>query len=310
MSQIITHKTDIWETFMYIDSVETLADNKLKFKGWICSTEHEIEDLLIDDKSIGVKFSPRQDVIELYNPVGLLPGIEFTIDKADALKEVFVKYVEVEKTFRMQSLGRWVAYYSGYNSLDKGVIVVDNFYKDPDFIREWALSEIEFKPSAYHKGERASARFTTAGTKEILEAIIGKEIKNWNHETYANGIFQFCTADQPIVYHVDSQTYAGMVFLTKDAPLNTGTSFYRSKETGDFKFDDFERSKDNYVRAFTGRNAEMNFYDGTNFEKVDEVGNKYNRLVLFDAKNIHAATQYFGDSIDNARFFQMFFFDV
>jgi hypothetical protein len=61
---------------------------------------------------------------------------------------------------------------------------------------------------------------------------------------------------------------------------------------------------------FKGKSNEMNFYDGSNFEKIDEVGNVYNRLVLFNAKNIHAATQYFGDGIDNARFFHMFFFDV
>ena len=54
----------------------------------------------------------------------------------------------------------------------------------------------------------------------------------------------------------------------------------------------------------------MNFYDSTSYEVVDKVANVYNRLVLWDAKAIHAATNYFGDSIENARFFQLFFFDV
>lgn len=310
MANIIKHETSIYGTYMYIDSVDELEGNMLLFKGWICSTENEIKDLLIDNKSIKPKFSPRHDVMEIYEPMGLMPGIEFTINKSDALKEVSVKYNDIEDLVQMESFGKWVAYYSGYNSIDKGIIVVDDFYKDPDFIREWAIKEIEFSPSNYHKGERATNRFSTNATKETLEKIIGKEIYNWNHERYANGIFQFCTADQPIVYHVDNQTYAGMVFLTKDAPLRTGTSFYRSKETGDFKFDSEKRNTEAYFRAFSGRSEEMNFYDGTNFEKVDEVGNKYNRLVLFDAKNIHAATQYFGDRIDNARFFQMFFFDI
>jgi hypothetical protein len=75
-------------------------------------------------------------------------------------------------------------------------------------------------------------------------------------------------------------------------------------------FDDEKRKTQAYMDAFKGNSNEMNFYDGSNFEKIDEVGNVYNRLVLFNAKHIHAATQYFGDAIDNSRFFHMFFFDV
>ena len=172
-------------------------------------------------------------------------------------------------SYEIESLAKWVAYYSGFESDAKGVIVVDNFYKDPDFIREWAIKEIEFSPSNYHKGERAIKRFSIIGMKEKLEQIIGKPIYNWNYDAYANGIFQFCTADQPIVYHVDNQTYAGIVFLTPDAPPQTGTAFYRSKVTGDYKFDDEKRQTINYVRAFQGKSAEMNFYDGTNFEKIE-----------------------------------------
>ena len=74
--------------------------------------------------------------------------------------------------------------------------------------------------------------------------------------------------------------------------------------------DDEKRKTQAYIDAFKGNSNEMNFYDGSNFEKIDEVGNVYNRLVLFNAKHIHAATQYFGDAIDNSRFFHMFFFDV
>ena len=46
------------------------------------------------------------------------------------------------------------------------------------------------------------------------------------------------------------------------------------------------------------------------YEVVDTVANVYNRLVMFDSKSIHAATGYFGDAIENARFFHLFFFDV
>lgn len=310
MAEIIKHGTRMYGVYMYIDSVSEGLKSTYDINGWICSTEHEIEDLLIDGTSIKPTFSPRLDVTTTYNPKGFNPGIKLTLKKEDIFKPIQIKFNGDEQLHEIESFAKWVAYYSGFANEDKGIIVVDNFYADPDLVRQWVISEINFKPSNYHKGERATERFSIIGMKEKLEKIIGKPIYNWNHDNYANGIFQFCTADQPIVYHVDNQTYAGIVFLTPEAPASTGTAFYRSKVTGDYRFDDEKRKTVNYVRAFQGKSAEMNFYDGTNFEKIDEVGNVYNRLVLFDAKNIHAATQYFGDAIDNARLFHMFFFDV
>jgi hypothetical protein len=92
-----------------------------------------------------------------------------------------------------------------------------------------------------------------------------------------------------------------LLFLTPNAPPQTGTTFYRSKNTGKKKiFDDAENSvvfKNGYL-------------DSTEFEVVDVVGNVYNRLVLFDAKMFHAASNYFGKTLENGRLFQIFFFDL
>lgn len=310
MSDVISHFTKHDNIRMYVDLLEQ-NQNSYTFNGWIFSEKGKISLIKVGEKRFN-KFSEREDVKVFYpNIENTKIGFSITIDGSELFEPIVISMGNfVEKEIVIESLAKWLAYYTGFANQDKGLIVVDNFYNDPNFVREWAIKEIEFSPSNYHKGERATSRFSIAGTKEKLEQIIGKPIYNWNHDSYANGIFQFCTADQPIVYHVDNQTYAGMVFLTPDAPPSTGTAFYRSKVTGDYKFDDEKRQTINYVRAFQGKSAEMNFYDGTHFEKIDEVGNVYNRLVLFDAKNIHAATQYFGDAIDNARFFHMFFFDV
>ena len=52
------------------------------------------------------------------------------------------------------------------------------------------------------------------------------------------------------------------------------------------------------------------FYDSTQFDVVDVVGNVYNRLVIWDALTLHAATKYFGTDLHNSRLFHLFFFDV
>ena len=57
-------------------------------------------------------------------------------------------------------------------------------------------------------------------------------------------------------------------------------------------------------KAFAG-----GFYDSTKFELIDTVGNVFNRCVIFDARQIHAASEYFGQTINDSRLFQIFFFD-
>ena len=114
------------------------------------------------------------------------------------------------------------------------------------------------------------------------------------------GRLQYCTAEDALVYHCDGQTLAGMVYLTPDADFSCGTSLYAHKKTGLRNENDFGD-----VNVF----GETGFYDKTKFELVDTAGNVFNRLVLFDAKCIHSANEYFGTNINNSRLFHLFFFD-
>ena len=181
---------------------------------------------------------------------------------------------------------------------NKTVWVVDNFYSDPYAVREYALKQ-EFKPEIeYFKGSRSLDQYFVPGTKEAFERIMGIKIREWESHGMC-GRFQYCTAQDPLVYHNDGQTWAAMIYLTPDAPYCTGTSLYASKNgarrTSDPNFTD---------DVFAG-----GFYDETKFELVDSIGNVFNRLFIFDAQNIHAASKYFGQTKEDSRLFHIFFFD-
>ena len=179
-------------------------------------------------------------------------------------------------------------------------LVVDNFYKNPESIRNFALSLNFNEHKAYHKGKRTDECYRFPGLKEAFEkALGGVKITNW--EKYGtNGCFQHCVAGDQLVYHCDTQQYAGIIYLTPDAPQQTGTSFYRSQYTKKMKVSEHEHS-------IVFRNG---YLDPTEFDLVDTIGNVYNRLVLFDAQLIHAASEYFGNTLKNSRLFQLFFFDI
>jgi len=180
------------------------------------------------------------------------------------------------------------------------VVVVDHFYEEPDKVRSYALQQ-EFKEHPkYHKGKRTERQFLFPGLKERFEEILGREIVSWD-KYGVNGCFQICVAGEPVVYHFDAQEYAGVVYLTPEAPLEGGTQLLQSRSTGKMKITDDSE----HQRVFS-----RGYLDPTLFNVVDTVGNQFNRLVLWDAKVFHCAQSYFGNSNENGRLFQLFFFDV
>jgi len=178
--------------------------------------------------------------------------------------------------------------------------IVDDFYADPHAVREFALKQ-QFEANLnYYKGSRSIQQYDIPGTKEAFEKILGFKIKNWTETHGMCSRFQYCTAEDDLVYHCDSQTWAGMIYLTPDAPYSCGTSLFAHKRTG-------LRNENDFVE--TDVFSETGFYDRSKFELVDTAGNVFNRLVLFDAKSIHSANEYFGTTKENSRLFHLFFFD-
>ncbi len=181
---------------------------------------------------------------------------------------------------------------------------VDNFYQNPDEIRKFALEQsyVEGGFGRGFIGRRTEQQFLFPGLKERFEEIMGRKISKWE-EHGMNGRFQVAWSGEPLVYHCDSQKWAGMLYLTPDAPYSCGTTLYAHKQT---------RARTYYNSGWDAAWKDVPgdcHLDGTHFEPVDVLGNVYNRLVIFDASAIHSASQYFGTVMDNARLWQMFFFD-
>ena len=194
-----------------------------------------------------------------------------------------------------------------------GVIIVDDFYTNPDEIRNYALSinysEPENHGAVGYRCENGKKIFD--GTKDYFEKILNTRIQShssvggWDYGT--NGCFQWCPLGTPLVYHADSQEYAGIIYLTPDAPPECGTSFLRHNKykitNGNeiFKKHDWDNSDVKYKDPFINK---------LNWELVDKIGNVYNRLVIFKSHSVHAVSEYFGEDIHNSRLFQLFFFDI
>lgn len=187
----------------------------------------------------------------------------------------------------------------------KRAVIIDNFYADPDAVREYALQQEFFDDEGYI-GRRTRTQHFLPGVKEAFEEALGEKITVWE-EYGMNGRFQHNFAGEKLVYHCDSQKWAAMIYLTPDAPPECGTSTFRHKETklhhnSQFTWDE----NGSGYKVFPGKT----FLDKTPFETVDVFGNIYNRCVLFEGGSIHAASEYFGSDINDCRLWHMFFFDT
>lgn len=181
------------------------------------------------------------------------------------------------------------------------ILVLDEFLDDPDSVRAVALQQPFVK--MHSAGLRTEASFLhLAAYRDAFERLLNRPLWNWD-DNAANGRFQCCFASDAVPYHSDSQSYAGVLFLTPDAPPSAGLSFFRGRLGGLRR-----RSNDAEKMMLTfGGGAE---FDHSRWEELDRIANFYNRLVLFDAHLAHGASAYFGDRLDNARLFQNFFFNV
>jgi len=197
------------------------------------------------------------------------------------------------------------------SSSKKRLFVVDDFYEDPYKIREFALQQTYY-PGEGAVGSRTRKQYLFNGIKESFESIIGKTIADHTDDNFGwgnigiNGRFQFCTAGTPSVYHCDSQQWAAVIYLTPDAPPQSGTSFFRHRDTKVYHNSQINWNQGEGLKVFN----QKTFLDGTPYEPVDTVGNVFNRLVIFDGGLIHSGINYFGWDISSSRLFHIFFFNT
>jgi len=175
------------------------------------------------------------------------------------------------------------------------MIVVDEFYNNPNDVREFALAQ-EFDVTGNWPGTRTKT-FINESTKETIQKIlqdVSGNVTDWQANDGYTGSFQLTTSMDRSWIHADSyNTWAGVLYLTPDAPLSGGTGIFRYKKTGSMMEDGTDLS---------GVTQDM-----TKWELVDRVGNVYNRLVLYRGNNYHMSLDYFGKDKEDGRLFQLFF---
>jgi len=189
------------------------------------------------------------------------------------------------------------------------LIVFDNFYENPDEVRNYALHQ-EFIATGNYPGKRTLIHY---GNNEIYNKIkcylipLGYNIISFNASNLddRNGNCAFTISTSKDIsktwIHIDNSNknsskninMSGVLFLTPNAPLNSGTVFYNFDYNSDYD---------------TNNRIEKYSHDITKWKKIDMIGNVYNRLIIFNADIYHSINNLFGTNKYDGRLTQNFFF--
>ncbi len=196
------------------------------------------------------------------------------------------------------------------------VTVINDFYDDPDAIRKFALAQ---KYAYCHEMKNISYVFPGARTKDLFELnpalyerICKKLVSVFHIPEHDLMRWAISTSFQIVgeeygsgLIHQDQNTiFAGVLYLTPNAPLDSGTSLFRKNKTyNEVRYKD--GGKENDERFRNKQPIDLSYH--SMFDEVVRVNNVYNTLILFEGDIHHCANNFFGTTKENSRLAQVFF---
>lgn len=197
------------------------------------------------------------------------------------------------------------------------VTVIDNFYENPDAIRKFALAQ---KYKFRHEEGDIGYVYPGCRTKDLFEldktlqeSVLKKLIASFHIPEHDRMQWAVSSSFQIVseqykqgVIHTDTNTiFAGVLYLTPNAPLDSGTSLFRKNAT--FTQEKYQLASDQNEARFKAGEIIMDTSFHSMFDEVVRVNNVYNTLILFEGDIFHAANNFFGTTPQNSRLAQVFF---
>ena len=178
------------------------------------------------------------------------------------------------------------------------IIVIDNFYKYPDEVRnfafnlpvysmEWGNHNIESYRGNWVANEKDVQEYS-----KVLNYLLPHDVEI---NMMAFTFYKFLKDKKKYknknhiwnIPHID-RMYNGIIYLNKKEECSGGTSFFEHKKTKDFFIDNNNMNKYwNYVRDIkVNDDIENNYKHNWNILKTIKM--KYNRLILFNGSLFHS----------------------
>jgi len=181
--------------------------------------------------------------------------------------------------------------------------VIDGFFKNPYKVMDLGNS-LDFVRDETWPGTRTE-NLLTSSDPQVLEfakffakmiadnVFYGLKKFKIDIRFHKNDIYDISEANEGWI-HNDEIDFAGLVYLNPEIPnMNTGTSIFEKISEGVFEVKDYNSRKVlNSTQQVTQEYLEDLKANRENFLETINVGNKFNRLVAYDAEQWHRPNNY------------------
>lgn len=198
-------------------------------------------------------------------------------------------------------------------------LCVDDFYSDPDRVRQWALSlDYAPAPGGQWPGKRTKQlheidfQFFHDFSCKLFSLYFDLDKVNidWTMHTHFQLIEPYDQDPNSIkntgwVHYDDDTLFAGVIYLTPDIDPNTGTSLFEQHSPSP-GIVSREAKEGFYKSGIDERYSEILGAHNSSFNETLIFKNVYNRLIAFDGEQAHKANSFYTSV---PRLTQVFFVD-
>jgi hypothetical protein len=196
------------------------------------------------------------------------------------------------------------------------IVVIDNFYKNPEAVRKLALSaEYKDVTKLNYPGFQSIKTYSSESIVNQFSEVLGREVSvDPARHTFGKFRIMLKETGSQLKVHLDGLSdWTGVLYLNPSESCEGGTAFYRHRATGldgrvseektrSFGHDKWETLEKSIIEPDT--------LNSSAWEEMMFVAMKFNRLVLFrGGEFFHCHTHSFGHDIIDGRMTQNFFFN-
>jgi hypothetical protein len=199
------------------------------------------------------------------------------------------------------------------------VMIFDNFLPMPSIVRHWAVNQKYYDCKQFAQKYSKHNDWPGKRSEHVMEleseyadivlnriaAMAARYYDLTNISIISH--FQLTTKDDGDSWvHQDNNTaLAGVLYLNPNPPENSGTTIYHCKDVN--RWNSYMSTGEGYNTLKTINRVEnINLYDEL-FTPIDNIGNVFNRLILYPGDAFHKSNDYFGNSVEDGRLVQVFF---
>ena len=204
------------------------------------------------------------------------------------------------------------------NSMNIDSIIVSDFLDDPDAVRSWVIGNCEkgflnFNLNGNYPGKR-TYQLANIDYRSMVESKLKQILPfkfKMDMEKSTSYAYQLCLEGTYSSVHVDPTKWGGVLYLTPNPPLDSGTFLYKDSIADELKELNSKMYNPNYTNEEKNRfmsEAKDSINESTEVTTI--VKNVYNRMIIFRGGEVpHCKSHGFGDCLENGRLTQVFFID-